>query len=373
MELSHYNYDYGNNSSNFSDVGNVTFYYFDEEITGLTFGLFERYIIPFDIFTLVLAISGWIIIEITCKGNIRNTYRIKTILLVLRSSLRILASRLHFNVMGYLDSVDYTIFDFLFNSGFFEKTDSLLLLIIQMISVAFLNILYKCTCAFEKGDGKNTMVKKSLLCVLFVVIFKVSEEVFFHSFMRKLNFWNAAAAATTVVPTVQPLEIIISCVSTFYCCYAGGYVIYSIFGSNEFVSRACPRLKMRNIYLSSIAAAVTISQVLMFVVILTERVMHSIHGAEAFPCMSKNVLAMQNGEPDQSYVCMANYFGNVEWLDYIDPSWPTLIEMEVAVTVSLYKFIRKLYLHHYIGRRAIYRRTSIRFSLFCYSAFHTNS
>ena len=351
MELYHYNHDYGNNSSNFSDIGNETYYYYiDENLNGLSFGLLEveRYILPFDIFTLILALCGWIIIEITCKGNIRNTYRIKTIMLVLRSSLRILASRLEPNVMAYTDTTfshSYdTFYDFLFLHGFFEKIDTLLLLIIQMISVAFLNILYKCTCDFEKGDGKNTIVKKILLCVLFVIIFRVSEEVFFDLFMRKYaEVWKFdISSATNVVPAVQPLETIISCVSTFYCCYAGGYVIHSIFGSNEFVSRACPRLKMRNIYLSSIAAAVTISQVLTFVVILTYIVLNGIHSAEAFPCMVKNEFAIRNGEPDQSHVCMANYFGNMEWLDYIDPSWPTLIEMEVVVTVSLYKFIRKL-------------------------------
>ena len=315
-------YVYGNETYNFSGIGNETIY-----IDGISFVVSETYHLPMDVVTLVLAIIGWIFIEITCKGNIRNTYRIKTIMLVLRSSLRIVASRLKPHL-----------YFILFAYNFFSKFDSLLLVIIQMISVSFLNILYKCTCDFEKGDGKNNIVKKVSLCVLSVMIFKVCEEVFFRFFAN-----NFISSATSAVPAVQPLESIISCVSTFYCCYSGAHIIHSISGNNEFVSRACPRLKMRNLYLRTIATSVVISQVLLFVVNLIDRAILSVHEEGMFQCLRQNEFAKLNGELDQLVVgCGLDYLENVDWLEYVDPTWATLIEMIIIIAVSLYKFIKKL-------------------------------
>ena len=319
--LYYYYFNDGNDTSNFSD-GNDTFYYTGEDIFGLSFDVNETYHLPMDIVTLVLAICGWIIVEMTCKGNIRNTYRLKTAALVLRSSLRIVASRL-----------DTVYFVYLFITGLFEKIDSVLLIIIQMISVVFLNILYKCTCDFEKGDGKNDIIKKVLLCLLFVTIVKVSEEVFF-------VFSNVTGSPFFVLFSLQPIESIISCVSTFYCCFSGVHVIRSIFESNKFVSRACPRLKMRNVYLSSIAAAVVTSQLLLSIVNLIDRVILSVHGVEMHRCLKQYL--MTNVEFELSDICIEVYAEKVEWLDFVDPSWASLIEMTVIGAVSVYKFMRKL-------------------------------
>ena len=313
--LYHYYYD----MSNFSVHGNDTFYY-----TGLSFDVNETYHLPMDIVTLVLAICGWIIIEISCKGNIRNTYRAKTIALVLRSSLRIVASR-----------IDPYYFVYFIITGFFEKIDSILLVILQIISVVFLNLLYKCTCDFEKGDGKNNIVKKVMLCLLFVTMCKVSEAVLF-------VYSNVAESVIYVVYPLQPIESIISCASTFYCCFSGVHVIHSIFESNKFVSRACPRLKMRNIYLCSIAVALVTSQLLLSIVNLVDRVILSVHGVEMHQCYKQHLMENVEIELSEADICIENYAEKVEWLDYVDPSWVTLIEMTVIGAVSLYKFLRKL-------------------------------
>ena len=99
---------------------------------------------------------------------------------------------------------------------------------------------------------------------------------------------------------------------------------------------------MRNIYLCSIAVALVTSQLLLSIVNLVDRVILSVHGVEMHRCYKQHFMENVEIELSEADICIENYAEKVEWLDYVDPSWVTLIEMTVIGAVSLYKFLRKL-------------------------------
>ena len=279
---------------------------------------------------LGLSIFGWILMEFLCEGKIRQIYRLKSILLTIKSILRIVLPFLLtiFDLNAFSQQLIH------FSLHVLQKVS---FIYVQILSMNFLHILYKCTHEVQLIERQSQTLKMISICVsiLFVKFF----ERFLMIGSVLLTFEIEKKMVMLILAAIQPIESLFSCYSTFFCMYYGTHALLPICKSVRFVERASPRLRQRNIYLFFVIISALISQLVMITLTVTDKAAKSYYSVKWLQCSLKfdTVIERILGQDE----CKAVLWAGTIWYSHFDPTWAVVLEIVISVIMAIQRRIKQ--------------------------------
>ena len=278
---------------------------------------------------LGLTIFGWVLMEFFCEGKIRQIYRLKSILLTFKSVSRIVLPFL-FTILDLNACLQQFVH---FSLYLLQKVS---FIYIQVLSMDFLYILYKCTHEVQLIQRQSQTLKTIFICISILVVQFFECVILIGLVVLTVGITRIMMY---ILSTIQPIESLFSCFSTLFCVYFGTHALLPICKSVRFVERACPRLRQRNIYLFFVIISALISQLFMMILTVIDKAAKSYYSVKMLQCLvnfeTVNERLLRKDE------CNAVLRKGENWYNHFDPTWAVVLEMVISVIMAVRRRIKQ--------------------------------
>ena len=267
--------------------------------------------------------------EFLCEGKIRQIYRLKSILVTIKSILRILLP--FFLTIFDLNALSQQLIHF--SLHVLQKVS---FIYVQILSMNFFYILYKCTHEVQLIQRQSQTLKTIFICISILVVQFFECVILIGLVVLTVGITRIMMY---ILSTIQPIESLFSCFSTLFCVYFGTHALLPILKSIRFVERACPRLRQRNIYLFFVIISALISQLVMITLTVTDKAAKSYYSVKMLQCFVNFETVIERILRKDE--CNAVLREGLNWYSHFDPTWADVLEMVISVIMAVRRRIKQ--------------------------------
>ena len=273
-----------------------------------------------EIAAIIVSACCWLCFELKTSGHFQILYRVKSILIILKSSVDVI---LDTEILLDYSNVECVL----------DELATILLLFIQIISIMFLNVAHKCTFMKKiKNEQTCYFLVKMLASFVSMVIIRLTEDCLY--FLP-----DKTGLVGQVCHEIHPFQLITCCVITSLCLFFGFSTIQAILKSIYFVENQTTGTVKPRICLCLMVFSVFVTQLAVFGITITQKVYFGLETKPLVDCRS-SLVAMYHAS-GEFVDCIDSLWEEIQSsrqrVCFFDPSWPPVLEVAAIAAVIIFK------------------------------------